>query len=143
VIGLTGFLLMRFGPRLLRRFSERRDDDNEERIILGETIAAEQKASDLFTEAERLARSGDLRGAIRKGYIALLCDLADRRMIGLARHKTNRDYLRDVRKRPGLFERMKAATASFERHWYGYRPADASDWEEFREQYRRAMGEPN
>jgi hypothetical protein len=110
-------------------------------VILGETIRAETSASDLFAEAESLARSGDIRGAIRKGYVALLCDLADRKLIGLARYKTNRDYLRDVRKRAGLFERMKRATVRFERHWYGSRPARERDWEEFRDEYHKALND--
>jgi len=84
---------------------------------------------------------GDLRGAIRKGYIALLCDLADRKVIGLARNKTNRDYLRDVRQRSSLFDRMRRATGSFERYWYGLQPPSKSDWDEFTEQYRAAVGE--
>jgi hypothetical protein len=141
VIGLLAFLIFKFGPQLARRFYRSRSEKTENRVILGETIDAATKASDLFAEAERLAREGDIRGAIRKGYVALLCDLADRKMIGLARHKTNRDYLRDVRKRRGLFERMKRATGRFERHWYGFRPAMQKDWEEFRDEYRKALSE--
>jgi hypothetical protein len=51
----------------------------QERVILGERISAEETAQILFAEAEHLARQGNLRGAIRKGYIALLCDLSDRK----------------------------------------------------------------
>ncbi|MBK7512564.1 MAG: DUF4129 domain-containing protein [Chloracidobacterium sp.] len=79
--------------------------------------------------------------AIRKGYVALLCDLADRKVIGLARHKTNRDYLSDIRKKNRLFENMKRITASFERHWYGSQTADQREWEEFREQYQKTVSE--
>ena len=141
VIALVGFLIYRFGPLLMERFRNRERKEIESRVILGERIDASTSATDLFAEAENLARQGDLRGAIRKGYVALLCELADRKVIGLARHKTNRDYLRDVRKRAPLFERMKAATRSFELHWYGFRPADRNDWEEFRDQFQRAVNE--
>ena len=81
----------------------------------------------------------NLRGAIRKGYIALLCELSDRKLIGLARHKTNRDYLRDVRKRADLFENMNGMTLNFERNWYGLRPTDAQDWEDFKSSYQQTI----
>lgn len=114
IIALLGFLIWKFAPLVIGRFAEREKKESGTRIILGEHIGTDISARDLFSEAEQMARGGDLRGAIRKGYIALLCDLADRKVIGLARHKTNRDYLRDVRRRTGLFERMKQATGSFE-----------------------------
>lgn len=141
VIGLIGFLIYKFAPVIAERFSKREKKERASRVILGEHVDASTSATDLFAEAENFARQGDLRAAIRKGYIALLCDLADRKVIGLARHKTNRDYLRDVRKRAPLFARMKNATGSFERHWYGFRTPEPKDWEEFREQYRSAVNE--
>ncbi|HEY2866292.1 MAG TPA: DUF4129 domain-containing protein [Pyrinomonadaceae bacterium] len=141
IIALVGFLIFKFAPIIIARFGGREKRESGDRVILGEHVDASVSARDLFSEAETLARSGDLRGAIRKGYVALLCDLADGKVIGLARHKTNRDYLRDISKRPTLFERMKLATGSFERHWYGFRRPAAGDWEEFREQYRHAVEE--
>jgi len=87
-----------------------------------------------------LARVGDLRGAIRKGYVALLCELNDRKVIGLARHKTNRDYLRDMRKRSDILPNVQDLTSNFERSWYGLREAEASDWEDFRMRYRETVG---
>jgi len=141
IIALVGFLIFKFAPVIMARFNGREKRESADRVILGEHIDASVSARDLFSEAEALARNGDLRGAIRKGYVALLCDLADRKVIGLARHKTNRDYLRDISKRPTLFERMKRATGSFERHWYGFRNPAAADWEQFREQYQQAVEE--
>jgi len=141
VIGLIGFLIYKFAPVIAERFGRKQKKEKTSRVILGEHIEASRSASDLFAEAEGFARQGDLRAAIRKGYIALLCDLADKKIIGLARHKTNRDYLRDVRKRTSLFAPMKHATGSFERHWYGFRTPEEKDWEEFRQQYHSALNE--
>ncbi len=95
---------------------------------------------DDFAEAENLAGQGNLRGAIRKGYIALLCELADRKIIGLSQHKTNRDYLKDVRKQNELYKNMSGLTNNYERHWYGFDDAEESDWEEFRNSYKKAVG---
>ena len=141
VLGLVGFLIYRFAPFFARRFGLRAKKEKKDRVILGERISADESAEDLFSEAEQLAREGNLRGAIRKGYIALLCELSDRKVIGLARHKTNRDYLRDVRKRKDLIENMSGLTTNFERNWYGLRPAEVQDWEDFRARYRQTVAD--
>ena len=142
VIGLIGFLLYKFGPAVARRFGWKTKETKTDRVILGERIGADETAKDLFGEAERLAGEGRLRDAIRKGYIAALCELADRKIVRLARHKTNRDYLRDVRKtREGMFENMSGLTGSYEQNWYGLRASEATDWEDFRERYRRTIAQ--
>ena len=133
VILVLGFVLYKLLPLFAPRFRRIVREGREERVILGEKIGEDQSADDLFGEAERLAREGDVRGAIRKGYVALLCELSDRKLIGLARHKTNRDYLRDVRSRREIYERMNGLTGKFERHWYGGQTARPDDWEEFRQ----------
>ena len=142
-VGLLGLLLFLaykiaqlFVPGLGRA---RKLKKKKDRVILGESLAENETASDLFGEAERLAREGNLRAAIRKGYIALLCDLSDRRVIGLAHSKTNRDYLRDVRTRADLYPKMKIVTDTFEHHWYGSQESVESDWSRFRNEYHEAI----
>lgn len=139
VLGILGFVAYRFAPFLRGRFGRRRKDKKKDRVILGEKLAADTDSTELFSEAERLAHEGNLRGAIRKGYIALLCELSDRKIIGLSQHKTNRDYLQDVRKKRELFENMNGLTSNFERHWYGFDEAETSDWEEFKNGYKKAL----
>lgn len=139
LIGLIGFGIYKFAPILVPSLKRKKRTKKEDRVILGERIAADESASDLFKEAERMAREGELRGAIRKGYIAVLCELSDRKLIGLARHKTNRDYLRDVRQRRELFDSMRGLTGNFEVHWYGSKEAENADWERFREEYGRIV----
>jgi hypothetical protein len=141
IAALIAFLIYRFYPLIAERLGLLREDKREKRVILGEQIGADVSASDLLSEAEQLARDGELRLAVRKGYIALLCDLSDRRIISLARHKTNRDYLKDVRKKPGLHSAVSGATSNFERTWYGLADAEASDWNAFREAYSQALAE--
>jgi BMFP domain-containing protein YqiC len=138
VIGLVVFLLYKFVPVFSGR-RKRSSSPDSDRVILGERIANDHSASDLFSEAERLAQNGELRAAIRKGYIALLVELADRKVIGLARHKTNRDYLRDVRKRLEIVDGVSGLTSNFERSWYGLRPATEADWNDFRDRYRETI----
>ena len=124
----------------LRRPPKKAKERRGPRVILGETIAEDETAADLLVEAERLAASGNLRGAIRKAYVALLCELGDRRVLRLAGHKTNRDYLQSVRDfAPQLYTLFQPLTYSFERHWYGLAPATEEDWNNFRSVCGRAL----
>ena len=113
------------------------------RVVLGERLEADQTASDLLDEAELLARSGEPRGAIRKAYVALLCELGDRGVVRLAQHKTNRDYLNAVRRAAGprLYTEMLPLTSDFELHWYGLRAATDADWQSFKTRCRAVVRE--
>lgn len=138
-LGIIGFLLYRFAPFLRQRFLNRQKTGKKERVILGEKLAEDETSQNLFSEAEQLAREGNLRAAFRKGYIALLCELSDRKIIGLAHYKTNRDYVRDTRKRPELHQNMNVLTNNFESVWYGFGKAEIQDWEKFKEKYQQTV----
>lgn len=139
-IAVILFVVWRYVPGLIRRRRmAKKTTIREARIVLGQTIAPDQSAADLLGEAEMLARQGDVRGAIRKAYIALLCELGDRKILRLAQHKTNRDYLRDVQKRMPLYEEMQPLTINFERHWYGFEAATESDWQDFYARCQKAL----
>ena len=113
------------------------------RVILGEKLEPDATPSDLLASAEGLARAGDLRGAIRKAYVALLCGLGDGGVIRLAQHKTNRDYLDAVRRSASerLYTEVLPLTRGFEQHWYGLRDATAADWDEYKTRCRQALRE--
>jgi hypothetical protein len=135
------YALWKFAPRLFRGRGQgkKKKSKREARVVLGERLEADQTSVDLLAEAEALAREGNLRAAIRKGYIALLCELGDRKILGLAQHKTNRDYLRAVRGQQQLYQEMQHLTHSFENHWYGFVPASMDDWNMFRSRYQQAL----
>jgi len=138
-LGGIVFLVWKLAPRYLSNRRSRKKQKREARIVLGERLEPDQTAADLLAQAESLARSGDLRGAIRKAYIALLCELGDRKIVSLAQHKTNRDYLNSVRERVHLYSSMRQLTNSFELHWYGFQPPAENDWNEFRIGYQKAL----
>jgi hypothetical protein len=143
VIGVTAVALLYILVQVLRRFGRTRRPKARKqkgvRIVLGERLEPEATSSDLLSQAEALVRNGDVRGAIRKAYIALLVELGDRKLISLAQHKTNRDYLNSVRTLPPLFLTMRGLTDSFERHWYGLEQATPDDWQDFRAGYLAAL----
>lgn len=111
------------------------------RVILGEKLDADATPADLLSAAEALARSGDLRGAVRKAYVALLCGLGDGGVIRLAQHKTNRDYLDAVRRSAPqrLYSEMLPLTRGFEQHWYGLRDTTAAEWDDFSTRCRQTL----
>ena len=137
-VGAIALLIWRYGPRLLGN-RRKKKKQGEARIVLGEKLEPDQSAADLLADAEKLARDGNLRAAIRKAYIALLCELGDRKIISLAQHKTNRDYLNAVRNKGSLYTSMGKLTNSFELHWYGFVPVGEADWNEFRTAYRKIV----
>jgi hypothetical protein len=127
------FLIWKYGAQLLPRNRPKKKSLLEARVVLGERLAPGQTPAGLVAEAEALARAGDLRGAIRKAYIAVLFELGERRILRLAAHKTNRDYLSAIRReRAALYGDMQPLTHNYERHWYGFAPATDADWHDFR-----------
>ena len=140
-LAVIAYAVWKLLPRFLRNRGGRKRARREARVVLGERLAADETASDILDEAERLARAGDIRGAIRKGYIALLCELGDRKILSLAQHKTNRDYLRALADRRPLHSAMQQLTNTFENHWYGYAPGTENDWTAFRVHYKQALEE--
>src|SRR5689334_2884233 len=143
VIGVASTLLVYIAYILLRRFGRTRRPKARKkkgpRIVLGEHLEPDATSTDLLSQAEALVRHGDIRGAIRKAYIALLVELGDRKLLSLAQHKTNRDYLNSVRSVPPLHSTMRGLTDSFERHWYGLEQATPDDWQDFRAGYLAAL----
>lgn len=137
--GVIAYAVSKFLPFFKARGSRLKLEKRGPRVVLGERLAPDQTAADLLAEAESLARKGEIRAAIRKGYIALLCELGDRKVLTLAQHKTNHDYLRAVREKRPLLNEMQKLTASFENHWYGAAPASADDWTTFRTGYQQTL----
>jgi len=139
-VAVIGYVLFKLIKRFAGRASRVKTRKiKEARIVLGERLEPEVSATDLLTEAEALVRKGEIRAAIRKTYIALLVDLGDRKIISLAQHKTNRDYLRSVSHVPALYSNMGGLTHSFERHWYGLEQSSPADWQEFKSGYLAAL----
>jgi len=139
--GALGYAIWKLVPFFERRRARFKLEKREARVVLGERIAPEQTAADLMNEAEALARRGELRAAIRKAYIAVLCELGDRKVITLSQHKTNRDYLRALREKRNLLGEMQKLTNSFENHWYGFQQATPEDWTSFRTGFQKVISD--
>jgi hypothetical protein len=87
-------------------------------------VTADQLPEDGWLQlARELMQTGELRLALRAAFLAGLAHLGQRELIQLARHKSDRDYDRELRRRARAQAALLAAFGqnleSFERAWYG------------------------
>jgi hypothetical protein len=127
--------------KLVRRFRVRRKPAEvaKTREALGEEIPEDATAADLLAMASELARQGKYRMAIRRAYIALLCDLDQRGKLRLGRSKTNRDYLDAMRSERLIYPTFSVMTFAFERAWYGQDRATEEEFRNFVTLYQEAV----
>ncbi len=97
--------------------------------LTDEAVLADQLPEDEWLSlARRLLERGERRLALRAFYLSALSNLGGRGLLGIARHKSNRDYQGELRRRArdraGLQETFGRLVARFERVWYGSHPAD-------------------
>ncbi len=121
-VKLAGYLRLRKRPK---------KEETETREVLGEEIAEDATAADLFANASELARQGEYRKAIRRAYIALLCDLEQRGKLRLSRSKTNRDYLDAIRPEQVIYPTFSVMTNTYEHIWYGQERATEEEFQDF------------
>lgn len=84
---------------------------------------------DLLAEAQRLYDEGRYAEAMIYLYSYQLVQLDKSHVIRLTRGKTNRQYLREVRRRSNLFEIMQRSMVTFEDVFFGDHPLDRSGFE--------------
>ena len=94
-----------------------------------ETITA-QEAGD---RAKAAAQAGDYRTATRQLYLSTLLWLEERGLVRYDRSRTNREYLAQLRGKP-THDTFVPVVETFERVWYGKRPLDAADFEQYEQQ---------
>ena len=110
-----------------------------------ETVLASQLPEDEWLRlATTLLAGGDRRLALRALYLSVLAGLDERGLLAIARHKSNRDYqlelrrrARDQPERQGAFARN---VGRFERVWYGRHDADDGLLADFQLDRQRVLG---
>ena len=118
----------------------RRKKPRRKRTVLGEEIEAGTTAADLANAARAAASAGDFRTAIRKLYVSLLFELADRGVIELESSATNHEYLARVSRFSKLVSPMTYLTDRFDYFWYGMFESSADDFSSYLGVYDQAMG---
>ena len=97
--------------------------------LADETVLADQLPEDEWLVLARgLLARGERRLALRAFYLSALSGLGGRGLLGIARHKSNRDYQGELRRRARdrgtLQDAFARLVGRFERVWYGTHPAD-------------------
>ena len=84
---------------------------------------------DLLSEARRHYEAGNYNEAIIFFYSYLLVELDKSQLIRLTRGKTNRQYLREVRRQPLLHELLSLTMVAFEDVFFGHHQLPRSRFE--------------
>ncbi len=129
------YMLLALGVALLARVLLRTRFGKKRQIVAAEAVVAmpDLRSDDVTADqlpedgwldlARQLMERGELRLALRAAYLAGLAHLGQRELVTIAKHKSNRDYDRELRRRAREREEMVAAfevnLADFERSWYG------------------------
>ena len=113
--------------------------------LTDDTVLATQLPEDEWLRlADGLLARGERRLALRALYLSGLSSLAARGLLAIARHKSNRDYVQELRRRgriePALQEAFGRNVARFERVWYGAHAADDALLSEFQTDRQRVLG---
>ena len=92
--------------------------------LRSDDVVADQLPEDGWLKlARELMEQGELRLALRASYLAGLAHLGQRQLISIARHKSNFDYERELRRRARSRDELLGAfdenLDAFERAWYG------------------------
>lgn len=112
--------------------------------LADETVLASQLPEDEWRRlAQDLQARGERRLALRALYLSTLAGLGARGWLAVARHKSNRDYLRELhrraRDRAGVPEAFARNVGRFERVWYGPHPADDGLLADFQADHERTL----
>ena len=137
LLAAASFGLIKLMRRVRARRKKKEGDDVRE--VLGEELSIDATAADLLNNANELARQGDFRSAIRRAYIALLCELEQRGKVRLHRAKTNRDYLDELKPERSLYPTFSVMTGAFEHVWYGHELATESEFNDFITLYQETV----
>ena len=114
--------------------------------LADETVLASQRPEDEWLRLARdLHARGERRLALRAFYLSTLAGLGTRGWLAVARHKSNRDYLQELRRRArdhaGVLEAFARNVGRFERVWYGPHLADDGLLADFQADRERVLAE--
>lgn len=110
--------------------------------LRSDDIVADQLPEDgWLVLAREHASRGELALALRAAWLASLAHLGQRELIRIARHKSNRDYERELRRRARdrapLLDAFDANRLAVERSWYGKHEVTGDGYARFEKNHER------
>ncbi|HEY3788221.1 MAG TPA: hypothetical protein VGL71_05160 [Urbifossiella sp.] len=112
----------------LGRLGSRRDGSHAARIMLSASYRL---------EAERRAATGDFTEAIRYLFLSLVYRFDEQGRVSLDKAYTNRQYLGLLGDRTPVRAALRLMVDFLDDHWYGQRPCEHRQYEEFLTVYER------
>src|SRR5204863_9217135 len=105
--------------------------------LASEDVCAAELPEERWLDLARdLVARGEWRLAVRALYLAALAHLGSRELVRLARHKSNREYERELERRGAglgaVVAGFRDAVAGYEPVWYGTHPASRGLYERVR-----------
>ena len=140
LVGILAILCAIWLTRLWRRRKQAVELLGIQLALQPDLESAETSASDLPEDgwlalANEMVQKGELRLAIRALYLANLAHLADRRLVTVAKHKSNRDFQRELNRTahalPDISSLFSEIAQVFDRVWYGRELASAELFHRF------------
>lgn len=108
------------------------------------TNADDLEKSAWLEMAGRLFEEGNFRLAVRAVFFAELCLLADERLLTLARFKTNREYLNELKRRAhsskSIIDEFDSSRRIYERAWFGDYETGADAYAVIRDAFMKIKG---
>jgi hypothetical protein len=106
-------------------------------------LASDLPENEWMAMAREHLDQGEVRLGIRALYLASLAHLAERGSITLARHKTDREYERELMLRGEILSEITSAftdlTGIFERTWYGMHAISHQTLDFFIQRHKEVM----
>jgi hypothetical protein len=114
--------------------------------LKSDQVIATQLAEDEWLRlAQEKIDAGEYRLALRALFLATLAHLGERRMIAIAKSKSNGDYVRELalraRDRPELRRSFDEQSRVFDRSWYGWHEVTNDLLEQFRGNHQRIVSD--
>lgn len=146
---LTGVILVLLGIILWRMRKRRKQQQPVQAVAMAALpdLNNEDVDADMLAEegwqamARQLLEKGEHRLALRALYLAALAYLADREMLSIARFKSNRDYLNELKRRAheraALQNVFSENIAVFEQSWYGRHEVTLDIFNQFNDNTQR------
>ena len=148
-------LIIIIGIIILRKMSKKRKNKltplssiKRRPDLTREDVAADELEEDEWLKLCReLLEQKEFKLALRAFYLGCICALAKRKLLLAARHKTDYEYLNELRRRahtmPDTIEVFANNIAIFQRVWYGDYPVNRELLEKYMKDSRILLSEDN
>jgi hypothetical protein len=110
--------------------------------LRAEEVQADQMPADEWQLlAREMLSKGELRLALRAFYLSTLAFLAQHEWLSIAKHKTNREYERELGRRAAsrgdMVQAFSQNVGLFERAWYGHHEVKRENVDSFMENHQK------